>query len=142
MPRLTFRAHLKEATVSSENLSKIYRDYIACLNEQAWPELEQFVHEDLHYNNQPIGLSGYKALLENDYVQIPDLHFNVQLLVADSGTVAARLNFDCSPKGTFLELPINGKKVQFSENVFYEFLDGKIRNVWSVLDKVAIEAQL
>jgi len=26
--------------VSSENLSRIYRDYIACLNEQAWLELE------------------------------------------------------------------------------------------------------
>lgn len=128
--------------MSNENLSKIYRDYIACLNEQAWSKLEKFVHEELHYNNRPIGLSGYKALLENDYLQIPDLHFNVQLLVADSDTVAARLNFDCTPKGIFLELPVNGKKIQFAENVLYEFRDGKMRNVWSVLDKAAIEAQL
>jgi hypothetical protein len=28
------------------------------------------------------------------------------------------------------------------ENVFYEFHDGKIVQVWSVIDKVAIEAQL
>ena len=81
-------------------------------------------------------------MLENDYLQIPDLHFNIQLLVTNSDTVAARLNFDCTPKGIFLELPVNGKKIQFAENVLYEFRDGKIRNVWSVLDKAAIEAQL
>jgi predicted ester cyclase len=32
--------------------------------------------------------------------------------------------------------------VSFSENVFYEFRDGKIREVWSVIDKAAIESQL
>jgi predicted ester cyclase len=32
--------------------------------------------------------------------------------------------------------------VQFAENVFYEFLDGKIESVWSVIDRAAIEAQL
>jgi predicted ester cyclase len=30
----------------------------------------------------------------------------------------------------------------FCENVFYEFREGKIDNVWSVIDKAAIEAQL
>lgn len=32
--------------------------------------------------------------------------------------------------------------MSFCENVFYEFRDGKIRQVWSVIDKAAIEAQL
>jgi predicted ester cyclase len=32
--------------------------------------------------------------------------------------------------------------VTFCENVFYGFDDGKIRTVWSVIDKTAIEAQL
>ena len=37
---------------------------------------------------------------------------------------------------------MNGKRVSFCENVFYEFGDDKIRQVWSVIDKAAIEAQL
>jgi predicted ester cyclase len=32
--------------------------------------------------------------------------------------------------------------VSFVENVFYEFKLSKIASVWSVIDKVAIEAQL
>jgi predicted ester cyclase len=39
-------------------------------------------------------------------------------------------------------LAVNGERVTFCENVFYEFESGKIRQVWSVIDKAAIEAQL
>ena len=31
--------------MTETNLSGIYRDYIACLNEQDWPRLGQFVHD-------------------------------------------------------------------------------------------------
>ncbi len=74
--------------------------------------------------------------------ELADLVFRIQLLVADPPTVAARLNFKVSPRGEFFDLPINGKTVTFDENVFYEFVDGKIAHVWSVIDKTAIEAQL
>jgi len=39
-------------------------------------------------------------------------------------------------------VPVNGRRVSFCENVFYAFRDGRIEQVWSVIDKVAIEAQL
>ena len=55
---------------------------------------------------------------------------------------SSRLNFNVTPRGEFFGLPINGRKVSFSENVFYEFIDGKIAHVWSVIDKAAIEQQL
>jgi predicted ester cyclase len=41
-----------------------------------------------------------------------------------------------------LGLPVNGKRVVFSENVFYELRDDKIARVWSVIDKSAVEAQV
>jgi predicted ester cyclase len=56
--------------------------------------------------------------------------------------LASRIGFDCSRNGSFLGLPVNGKRVSFAENVFYEFRRGKILRVWSVIDKAAIEAQL
>jgi predicted ester cyclase len=93
-------------------------------------------------NGQRIGLSAYRKLLEKDFDEIPDLHFDIQLLISNTPYIASRLAFCCSPKGYFLGLDINGKKVSFSENVFYEFREGKIVNVWSVIDKAAIEAQL
>jgi predicted ester cyclase len=123
-------------------LSAVYRDYIACLNSLDWPRLEQFVDEDVGYNSQWIGIRGYRAMLEKDFFDIPDLYFDIQLLIADPPYIASRLEFDCTPKGTFLGLQVNGKRVSFTENVFYKFQIEKIWQVWSVIDKAAIEAQL
>jgi predicted ester cyclase len=123
-------------------LSDVYRNYIACLNQQDWSRLKQYVDNDVYYNNSKIGLSDYRKMLERDFYHIPDLHFNIQLLVSDGSYIASRLSFDCSPKEKFLGLNINGKKISFSENVFYEFQKGKIIEVWSIIDKVAIESQL
>ena len=124
------------------DLAEIYRNYIACLNRQDWPQLGQFVDEHVCHNGRRLGLSGYREMLEGDFRDIPDLRFNIVLLVSDASHVASRLAFDCSPNGAFLGLGVNGKRVSFAENVFYEFRDGKIVQVWSVIDKVAIEAQL
>ncbi len=123
------------------DLSEIYRKYIACLNRQDWPQLGQFVGDDVSHNGRRLGLSGYREMLERDFRDIPDLRFNIALLMSDASHVASRLAFDCSPQGRFLGLDVDGRRVSFAENVFYEFRDGKIAEVWSVIDKVAIEAQ-
>jgi predicted ester cyclase len=123
-------------------LSDVYHAYIACLNKQDWPKLDQFVHDEVHYNSQRIGICGYCEMLEKAFQEIPDLYFKIDLLNSDPPYIASRLGFDCTPKGKFLGLHVNGKKVSFAENVFYEFQKGRIWRVWSVIDKSAIEAQL
>ena len=85
---------------------------------------------------------GYRRMLEEDFRTIPDLHFDIALLTVEPPHVACRLLFDCTPAGMLFGFPVNGKRVAFSENVFYEFHDGKIRHVWSVIDKAAVGAQV
>ena len=128
--------------MAREELADVYRNYIACLNRQDWAALGQFVHDDVAHNARPLGLAGYRAMLEQDFRDIPDLRFDIELLISEPPRIAARLKFDCSPAGRFLGLAVDGKRVSFCENVFYDFGDGKIRQVWSVIDKAAIEAQL
>jgi predicted ester cyclase len=128
--------------VIKDDLTNVYRGYIACLNQQDWPNLERFVDDNVNYNDQQIGLSGYRKMLERNFYEIPNLHFKIQMLIADAPYIASRLAFDCSPKEKFLGLDLNGKRVFFTENVFYEFIRKKIINVWSIIDKTAIENQL
>lgn len=127
-------------TVSELRL--IYQGYLDCLNAQDWPRLGEFVHESVSHNDRPFGIGGYRAMLEHDFEQIPDLHFDAELVVCEPPFVAARLKFHCSPKGEFLGLRLNGRTVSFAENIVYEFAGGKIRAAWSVVDKTAIEKQL
>jgi predicted ester cyclase len=128
--------------VTKDDLAAIYRGYIACLNAQDWANLGRFVGDQVRYNDQRIGLSGYRAMLEGDFRAIPDLRFEIGLLVSDPPCVASRLTFDCTPGGMLFGLPVNGKRVTFTENVFYAFEDGRIAQVWSIIDKAAIAAQL
>ncbi|WP_175716374.1 ester cyclase [Burkholderia anthina] len=128
--------------MAATDLATRYRAYIDCLNRQDWAALGEHVADNVIHNDRPLGLSGYRALLEQDFRDIPDLRFDIRLLVCEPPRVACRLRFACAPKGTFMGLAVDGTRVTFAENVFYEFHDGKIRQVWSVIDKAAIEAQL
>jgi predicted ester cyclase len=128
--------------MSEWSLSTIFRNYLDCLNKRDWTSLGKFVDDNVSHNGRLIGLLGYCEMLEKDVRKIPDLRFDIELLVIEPPVVACRLRFDCTPKLTFLGLNIGGKRVVFTENVFYEFRGGKIAKVWSVIDKSAIEAQL
>ena len=125
-----------------DNLADVYRAYIDCLNRQAWDELGRYVDDNVEHNGRAFGLAGYRAMLVKDFDDIPDLRFVVELIACTPPILAARLAFDCAPRGEFLGLDVGGRKVAFAENVFYRFEAGKIAAVWSVIDKVAIEAQL
>lgn len=128
--------------MSPESLSDFYRGYIACLNRQGWENLGAFVHARAEHNGRPLGLSGYRAMLEADFRAIPDLRFTIALLVSEPPRIASRLAFDCTPAGEIFGLPVNGRRVRFAENVFYELEEGRIRRVWSLIDTGAIRAQL
>jgi predicted ester cyclase len=133
---------MKQVDDAGSDLSATYRAYLACLNNRELDSLAAFVHDRVEYNGEQVGLSGYRKMLERDFRQIPDVRFNIQLLVTQGATIASRLAFDCTPVGRFLDLDVNGRRIAFCENVFYEYDDQKIRRVWSVIDKAAIEAQL
>jgi predicted ester cyclase len=120
-------------------LPEIYLGYIACLNRQDWSTLGHFVVDDLHYNEQRIGIAAYRKMLMRHAEEIPDLYFEIHTLIAEPPIVASRLVYNCTPTRMFLGLHVDGKRLSFSENVFYRFRGEKIEQIWSVIDKAAIE---
>lgn len=128
--------------MDKSHLADVYLAYIDCLNNQDWAKLGAFVDDNVQHNGRSFGIAGYRRMLEQNFYEIPDLYFRAALLISDPPHIAARLAFDCTPKAEFLGLTVNGRKVSFTENVFYEFRLQKIWRVWSVVDKAAIEAQI
>lgn len=128
--------------MTREEIIGAYRAYIACLNAQDWGNLQHHVADDVEYNGTAIGGDGYRNMLVEDFRAIPDLSFNIAFLVCDPPMIASRLAFDCIPVGQLFGLPVNGTRVRFEENVFYEFREEKIRAVWSVIDKASVAAQI
>ena len=128
--------------MNNQTLKDAYTGYIACLNRQDLATLEDFVGDEVHYNGERVGLAGYRKMLERDFRAIPDLRFVIDLLIAEAPHIAARLMFDCTPVGDLFDVPVNGRRVRFTENVFYTFEAGRIVNVKSVIDKAAVAAQV
>jgi predicted ester cyclase len=125
----------------SEQLEQVYRRYIDALNNRRFEDLREFVHDRLVYNGKAMTREEYAAMLVGDVRSIPDLHYDVDLLVVDDDHVACRLWFDCRPQAKFLDIAVDGRRVAFAEHVFYRLREGRIEHVWSLLDKRAIEDQ-
>lgn len=130
------------ADVTRDQVKDFYQGYIACLNRQDWKRLGEFVAEDAEHNDRALGLKGYVEKLVGDFEAIPDLRFTIATLVCEPPMIAARLTFDCTPKGALFDIDVNDRRVQFDENVFYQIEAGKIRRVWSVIDTAAIARQV
>jgi predicted ester cyclase len=128
--------------MTSENLGDRYRQYLGCLNTRRLEELDEYVADRLTYNGQARTRQDYREMLAADIAAIPDLHFELQRLIVSADWVAARLWFNCTPEREFLGFRAPGHSISFSEHVFYRFRDGKICEVWSVIDTQAIRAQL
>jgi predicted ester cyclase len=124
------------------DLLLVYRDYLTCLNERRWDDLGRYVAEEVVYNGERIGLSGYRAMLQADTDAIPDLEFVPDILLADDRVVSCRLFFQCTPQRAFLGFEPTGERISFPEHVFYAFENRQIVEVWSVIDKETIREQL
>lgn len=120
---------------------RFYRDYIDALNERRFDDLDRFVHDRLVYNDAAITREQYAALLVDDVRAIPDLHYVIDLLVAEGDLVSARLWFDCHPRGSFLGVDVDGRRVAFAEHVLYRLRERRIERVWSLLDRDAVRDQ-
>jgi predicted ester cyclase len=128
--------------MTDAELETHYRQYIRCLNERRLDDLGHYVHDKLRYNGVSETRMAYRDRLIQDVAAIPDLYFDVHLLVAHDQTVGCRIFFRCTPQHEWQGWHPDGQTISFAEHVFYRFRDGKIEEVWSLLDRDAIAEQL
>ena len=122
-------------------LRQRYLDYLEVLNDRRFEDLDHFVADHLTYNGSPQTREHYQDQRRREADLIPDLRFDVALLVVEENRVACLLRFDCTPEGEFLGFPVSGLRIQFTEHVFYRFDHGRIVEVRSLLDREAIRHQ-
>jgi predicted ester cyclase len=128
--------------VSDMRLQAIYLAYLDALNGRRFSDLNEFVHNELTYNDKALTRQEYADMIAADVEAVPDLHFEARLLVASGDVVACRLWFDCTPSGELFGLSPTGQRVSFAEHVFYRFRAGRIAAVYSLIDRDAVREQL
>jgi predicted ester cyclase len=124
------------------NLESHYRSYLSALNERRLDDLVNYVADELTYNGEKLTRRQYQDLIAADILAIPDLYYDAQTLVATDDLVACRIAFTCTPQRDFLGFTPSGEQLAFAEHVFYRFVGRRMVEVWSLIDRPAIEAQL
>lgn len=119
-----------------------YLAYLARLDARDFAGLAPFVADSVIHNGRAMTREDYGAMVAESVAAVPDLRFHPALVVVEGDHLAARLTFTCTPQRPFLGLPPNGGTVHFAEHVLYRFDEGRIAEVWSLLDRAAVEAQL
>lgn len=123
-------------------LEDVWQQYLALCNGRRLGELGAFVHDPLWFNGSVTSLADYAGAIASNIAAVPDFHWEVEDLIATDDTVAVRLTDTGTPRGEWLGLAPTGGSITTQELAFYRFREGKIAEMWFVLDAAAVKAQL
>jgi predicted ester cyclase len=117
-----------------------YEQYLACCNERRFDDLAEFVDERVSGSGAEDGLVAYVERVEAVCAGFPDYHWDLQEVVVEGTTIAARLIGRGTHTGVFHGLAPTGRTIAIQELVVYRFADGKITHCWGDLDPVVRDA--
>jgi predicted ester cyclase len=93
--------------------------------------------------NPSIGLEseGFKQSLRELFAAFPDIHANIEHIVAENGLVVVFLNFTGTHKGEFQGIPPTNKKINIRSADLYKIEDEIIVSHWDVVDQLNLLQQ-
>ena len=90
----------------------------------------------------PKGREAMKLLGKSVVAAFPDVNATVEDLLADGDKIIERTVARGTHKGPFLGVPASGKAVSWTEIHIYRLKDGKVAELWSEIDFLAILMQI
>jgi predicted ester cyclase len=118
----------------------LYERYLARCNEHRFDELGEFVSEQVSGSGAVDGLAGYIDGVRAVCTAFPDYRWELQELVVEEDTIAARLIGRGTHTGPFDGIAPTGRRISTQELVIYRFADGKIVRCWGDLFPVVRDA--
>ncbi|KAI0008160.1 SnoaL-domain-containing protein [Xylariaceae sp. FL0662B] len=121
--------------LSRKELEETYKAYVACVQDRGSDaELGKYVHESVTINNDKVvPLEEYRQSFGPGPGPVSDSRLHTDTLIADeeSQRVAARLEVTVTPAK---EAVPDEHPVRFYKHTTYQFLDGKIKKAWAIMD--------
>ena len=122
-----------------------YERYLRRCNEHRFDALGEFVSDRVGGSGTVDGLTAYIGRLETVSTGFPDYRWQLEHLIVDGDTVAARLTGRGTHTGPFCGIAPTGRRITVQELVVYRFADGKVVQCWGdffpvVRDAVTVTA--
>lgn len=88
------------------------------------------------------GLDYLRGRAESLFAAFPDVHFEIEDVVEQGDLLAARVTLEGTQRGEFAGIAITGKRMKAYDFAMYRIVDGKITDVWSLIDMQGLRDQL
>jgi steroid delta-isomerase-like uncharacterized protein len=108
--------------------------------------IDELCHPDLVDHNPAPGheptLAGFKQKVAGFKAIFPDLKEDLQDIIASGDTVATRWVVTGSLQQEFMGIPASGQRIRVEGMNFYRLKDGRVTDIWTQFDGVAMMQQL
>jgi predicted ester cyclase len=101
-----------------------------------------YVRHDLRPGNPLPGPAGQKQIAAGFRAAFPDLHFTLELLVAEGDMVVGRWTLTGTNTGLWGKIPPTGKIAKFSAVNIFRIANGKVVEIWNHRDDLGLMQQL
>ena len=130
----------------AEDPKAVIRLWIAAWNAQDLDAAEELLAPEFvrHDANLPdvVGPQAERQLIAGNLAAFPDLHFEIEQLIAEGDLVAARYRVQGTHQGDFLGIPGTGRPVTIQAVESYRLAGGKLAEQWVVMDALGLLQQL
>jgi len=103
---------------------------------------ENYVNHTPSFGNPPPGPGGLKPIVAALRRAFPDLHYEIEDIVATEDAVAIRVRMSGTHKGDLFGLPATNRHVEVEQIQIERIKDNKIVEHWRVTDELSMMKQL
>jgi steroid delta-isomerase-like uncharacterized protein len=130
------------AISADANKDLIRRFYREAINERDSGACERLLSEDFVHNGEARGRVGQRQAVDYFLAAFPDLHNEIELILAEDDLVAAHQRWWGTHSDEFLGVEATGRQVEFTSTAVLRIRDGLIARAWDEIDAAGLLQQL
>ena len=132
--------------MSAEDNKAIVRRAYDAINQNDLDALDEMVDSDITDHDpapgQGPGLEGVKQYFSSLHTAFPDVHMDVEDMIAEGEKVVARVSVSGTHQGEFLGIVPTGNQVAIKGIDILRIVDGKVVEHWGKFDDLGMLQQL
>ncbi|MCH7974713.1 MAG: ester cyclase [Bacteroidetes bacterium] len=130
-----------------QNLSSVKRIYAEFINQGNEAVFDELGDENIIENEElPPGMEpnreGVKQFFSMFRSAFPDLHIQVDEMIAADNKIVTRVTITGTHQGTFMNMPPTGNKISYKAIDIFRLINGKVVEHWGIGDNAKMMEQL
>ncbi len=124
------------------NKSLVHLFYAEAINGRELDAVDRLLGPDFVHNGEARGRRGQRQAVAEFLEAFPDLHVEVELILAEGDLVAAHQRWTGTQEGLIAGVEPTGRRVEFTSTAILRVHDGLITEAWDEVDLAGLMSQL